>query len=148
MTTPFLGVGWSRMTRPAIARPLPKRFRRRRSGSGPYRSYETTLPASQTAAYCLFSSGVGSSASLAAEWPPRSDLPVAQGTARAFGRTPPSASGKTRIHSAPAATQTADRLASCPPDSAQSPLRSPRCWQKCSKDKADLAVEPGCGFRF
>ena len=37
-----------------------------------------------------------------------------------------------------------------PPPSLQSPITGAMltCGQKCSKDKADLAVEPGCGLRF
>src|SRR5215471_8825506 len=72
-----------------------------------------------------FSSSFVLSASLSAEWPLDSDPPFAPDTAPVADRTRRFASGKTHIPSAPAAAQTADRLANCPPAPARSPLRWP-----------------------
>src|SRR6516164_11215711 len=89
----------------------------------PYRSCETTLPASRTVAYSLSSAGVVPCVFLPARGPFGCDPLAAGDTARVADRTRTSAVDKTRNHPVPAAAQTANPVASCLPDFARSAPR-------------------------
>src|SRR5215469_14484904 len=100
------------------------------------RSCETNLSANQIVDCPSFSCAVPCR-SLPVEWLAGSDPLVARGSAPDADRTPLFASGKTRIPPVPAAAETADPLASCPPEPARSPPRWPQ------SGNPDMPLIPG-----